>query len=134
VAFGGDKVRRGPKERGLDQRDASTCRTSRHDRRQDLIAKNQDPFSAQRHTLPENFDPPTLPCRPSIRTDQAQAVKAAEIFKTSATCILDGLLIAAFDTPTTPHGEDGVYSIDTKGLPDGDYEITLAEKLAASPK
>jgi hypothetical protein len=105
---------------------------------QELLAKNEDPFLHNVHTLPENTEPTNI-AQPSVDKvgTKLKPVKAAEVFKVK--CDVHPWMaawVAAFDHPYhSVTGDDGVYSIDTKGLPDGDYEILFwQEKLAREPK
>jgi len=98
---------------------------------QKLVAQNSDPFLHNVHTLPEN--------QPGMNRGQAVKgqkdpipTKAAEIFKVK--CDVHPWMsawVAIFDHPYhSVTGEDGVFSIDTKGLKDGDYDVVVwHEKL-----
>lgn len=102
---------------------------------QKVLAANSDPFLHNVHTLPEN-NPGTNFAQPGIdKGTPIKAITTPEIIKTK--CDVHPWMsawIAAFDHPF--HNvtiEDGTYEIDTKGLPDGEYEIVAwQEKLKES--
>jgi plastocyanin len=93
---------------------------------QKLLAQNDDTFLHNVHTLPELNAP----------INRGQAVKgqkdpiptkAAEFFKVK--CDVHPWMsawVAIFDHPYhSVTGEDGIFSIDTKDLKDGDYEVAV---------
>jgi plastocyanin len=93
---------------------------------QKLVAQNSDPFLHNVHSLPE--------VNPGINKGQAIKgqkdpipTKAAEQFIVK--CDIHPWMkawVAVFDHPFhSVTGEDGVFSIDTKGLQDGDYDVVV---------
>ncbi|MDB5294841.1 MAG: hypothetical protein JWO31_824 [Phycisphaerales bacterium] len=93
---------------------------------QKLVAANSDPFLHNVHSLPEN-NPPKNVAQPVKGQKDVIPTKAAETFKVK--CDVHPWMaawVAVFDHPFhSVTGEDGVFSIDTKGLKDGEYEVAL---------
>jgi plastocyanin len=92
---------------------------------QDLVAKNSDPFLHNVHTLPENSEPDNRAQPNKDAGQKLKPVKAAEIFHVK--CDVHPWMsawVAAFNHPFfAVSGDDGSYSIDTKGLKDGSYTL-----------
>jgi plastocyanin len=93
---------------------------------QKLMAQNSDPFLHNVHSLPENN--PGINRGQSVKGQKDPIpTKAAEQFVVK--CDVHPWMrawVAIFDHPFhSVTGEDGVFSIDTKGLKDGDYEVVV---------
>ncbi len=98
---------------------------------QKLVAKNEDPFAHNVHTLPklnqeQNIQQPNVDPGKELKTP-----KVAERFRVK--CDIHGwmtMYLAVFDHPFfAVSGEDGKFSIPTKGLKDGDYEIEAWQEM-----
>lgn len=93
---------------------------------QKLVAQNSDPFLHNVHTLPEN-NPPMNRGQAVKGQKDPIPTKSEEVFKVK--CDVHPWMSAwiyVFDHPyhsTTI--EDGTFSIDAKGLKDGEYEIAV---------
>ena len=93
---------------------------------QKLMAQNSDPFLHNVHSLPET-NPPINRGQAVKGQKDPIPTKAAEQFIVK--CDVHPWMrawVAVFDHPYhSVTGEDGVFSIDTKGLADGDYDVVV---------
>ena len=102
---------------------------------QKLVAKNDDPFLHNVHTLPENSEPTNI-AQVNKGEDTLKAVKDAETFpvKCDVHPWMKAWVVALDNQYFAVTGDDGTYSIDTKGLPDGTYEVhAWQEKYKDAP-
>jgi plastocyanin len=91
---------------------------------QTVVAKNDDGFLHNVHTLPEANEPSNM-AQPTKQTDKLKAIKSPELFKVK--CDVHPWMSAwiyAFDHPYhSATAEDGSFEIRTDGLADGQYAI-----------
>ena len=103
---------------------------------QKLIAKNEDSFLHNVHTLPEDSEPTNIAQPNKDPGSPLKPIKSPEFFPVK--CDVHPWMkawVAALDNQYFGvTGADGKYTIDTKGLPDGEYEIhAWQEKLKEAP-
>jgi plastocyanin len=103
---------------------------------QTLVARNDDPFLHNVHTHPEDNDPTNI-AQPNKDPGTAlKLITSAEFFP--VTCDVHPWMkgwVAALDNQYfAVTGENGTFTIDTRGLPDGEYEIhAWQERLREAP-
>jgi len=103
---------------------------------QKLVARNDDPFLHNVHTNPEDNEPTNI-AQPNKDPGTAlKPITSAEFFRVK--CDVHPWMnawVAALDNQYfAVTGPDGVFKIDTKGLPDGEYEIhAWQERLHEAP-
>jgi hypothetical protein len=103
---------------------------------QKLIAKNEDSFLHNVHTLPEDSEPTNI-AQPNKDPGTAlKPIKSSEVFpvKCDVHPWMKAWVYALDNQYFGVTGADGTFKIDTKGLPDGEYEIhAWQEKLKEAP-
>ena len=103
---------------------------------QKLIAKNEDAFLHNVHTLPEDSEPTNIAQPNKDPGTPLKAIKSPEFFpvKCDVHPWMKAWVAALENQYFAVTGEDGTYKIDTKGLPDGEYEIhAWQEKFHEGP-
>lgn len=102
---------------------------------QKLEAKNDDPFLHNVHTLPEDNEPTNI-AQVNKGEDKLKDVKAVETFpvKCDVHPWMKAWVVALDNQYFAVSDDSGAYSIDTKGLPDGTYELhAWQEKYKEAP-
>lgn len=103
---------------------------------QKLVAKNDDPFLHNVHTLPEDSEPTNIAQVSKGAEDTLKPVKAAEKFpvKCDVHPWMKAWVVALDNQYFAVTDDSGSYSIDTKGLADGTYELhAWQEKYKDAP-
>ncbi len=99
---------------------------------QKLVARNEDPFLHNVHTLPEDSEPTNV-AQPNIDPGTTlKPIKSSEVFpvKCDIHPWMKAWVYALDNQYFAITGPDGTFKIDTKGLPDGEYEVhAWQEKL-----
>jgi hypothetical protein len=99
---------------------------------QKLVAKNEDPFLHNVHTLPEDSEPTNTAQPNKDPGTPLKPIKSSEVFpvKCDVHPWMKAWVYALDNQYFAVTGEDGTFKIDTKGLPDGEYEVhAWQEKL-----
>jgi hypothetical protein len=99
---------------------------------QKLVAKNEDPFLHNVHTLPEDSEPTNIAQPNKDPGTPLKPIKSSEVFpvKCDVHPWMKAWVYALDNQYFGVTGEDGTFKIDTKGLPDGEYEVhAWQEKL-----
>ena len=101
---------------------------------QKLVARNGDPFLHNVHTLPDNNLGKNL-AQVNKEDDDLPSLKVPEVFivKCDIHPWMKAWIAGVPNQYVAVTGADGNYSIDTKGLADGEYTINVWQEKAKKP-